>query len=364
MKVAVIGDMHLGVKAGNQDFLDFQFYWLEECLKKLQKMGIDTIIQTGDFFDVRQYMKLNVMHSVLVKFPTLLNKYKIIGWYTYAGNHDLFYRDSNGICSLELLKALNNPDGHDTDTKFYIYADKVGYINFKGKSFAFVPWLNKNNEKEFLAEINSNALDYVFGHFEMVGMPMIPGGAVCERGLQTKDFSKYKRVISGHFHTVSEHLNCTMVGTPYHLNWGDTADGDNRGFWVLDTDTDEFVLHKNEEHMTLFSVIEYDHEIKYDETYFAPYEGNLVKVIVKEKPDNKHYKKFTDLLSKAKLIDYKIIDTTIIEIEKVEISEEVLSLDTLSTMNAFIDGQSDEFNKPEVKTLAKDIYLEVLNANK
>jgi hypothetical protein len=151
-----------------------------------------------------------------------------------------------------------------------------------------------------------------------------------------------------------------MVGTPYHITWGDVQDGTNRGFWTIDTETDELTLHKNDEFMTLFSVIEYDKTVKYDEDYFAPYVGTIVKALVKDKDDPKHYKKFVDQLAKTKLIDYKIIDTTITEVEQVQISEEVLSLDTISAMKAFIEGQSDEINKDDVKRLAERIYMEAL----
>lgn len=362
-KIAVIGDMHLGIKAGNQYFLDFMFWWLEEALKKMQAQGVNTIIQTGDFFDTRAYIKLNVLHKVIHDFKPLLLKYGIKMWYTYAGNHDLFLRDSNEICSTDILELLWTDD----DIQFVVTKNHTMMIETAEPDFSkivLVPWINKNNEDHLLNGIPDDT-DYVFGHFDMIGMPMVPGGAFCEHGMEIKRFKKYKRVISGHFHTISSHLNCTMVGTPYHLNWGDTMDGNNRGFWVLDTDTDEFTLNKNDDHMTLFSVLEYDPKETYDEKFLAPYEGTLVKVIIKEKPEAKHYKKFLELLSKTKLIDYKIIDTTMVEIENVSISEEVLQLDTLTAMEAFIDGQKDDaFNKDSVKKLAKEIYLEALGGGK
>jgi DNA repair exonuclease SbcCD nuclease subunit len=356
-KVAVIGDMHFGVKNGNPDFLEFQLAWLEYCLQKLQAMGVTIIVQTGDMFDTRAHIKLNILHAVMNQLPALLNKYGIETWITYGGNHDMFYRDSNDICSLDILNFMNKPDS----VEFKVFTNTIGYELIGDKMFAFVPWVNKNNFEDLInVDLLQGPAEYVFGHFEIVGMPMIPG-VLCEHGVEPKDFKRFKRVISGHFHTVSKHLNCTMVGTPYHITWGDVQDGNNRGFWVLDTDTDDFELVKNDDHLTLFSVIEYDQKEKYDDESFKDYEGTIVKVLVKEKADPKHYKKFVDLLAKCKFLDYKIIDTTMVEIEKVEISEEVLSLDTLSAMNAFIDGQSDEMNKDAVKNLAKSIYMEAMS---
>lgn len=355
-KVAIIGDMHFGIKAGNAHFLAFQIWWLEEALKKMQAMGITTIIQTGDLFDTRQLIKLNVLNFFIKDFAPLLKKYGIQLWVTYGGNHDMFYRDSNEISSVDLLKLLS-----DDEISFEINTDHVGMMQWRGKTLAFMPWINKNNKVRLFEELSECKADYVFGHFELVGMPMIPG-VLCEHGIDPKELKNFKRVISGHFHTVSTHTNCTMVGTPYHLTWGDVQDGNNRGFWTLDLDTDELEIHRNEDHMTLFSVITYDPTEKYDQAWFKPYQGSLAKILVKEKPEAKHYKKFVEFLMKADMIDYKIIDTTTVEVEKVEISEETLSLDTLSAMNAYIDKQeNEEINKDSLKGLAKDIYMEAIN---
>lgn len=356
-KIAVIGDMHMGIKGGDKHFLEFQMAWLEYVLKKLESMGIDTIIQTGDFFDTRAHIKLNVLHKVLTWFPDVLRSHGIKDWIVYGGNHDMFYRDSNEVSSLEIFKVLH--EAHvDSCINFTVYDTDVGHLIFDGCKIAFVPWLNKNNEKRLLEDVAALRPDYVFGHFEMEGMPMIPGGAVCEHGLKVKDFKDYKRVISGHFHTISHQQNCTMVGSPYHLNWGDV--GDKRGFWILDTDKDTFELVENEEHMTMFSVIEYDPNLKYTDDSFEAYEGTIVKVLVKSKTDEKHYKKFTDILAKTKFLEYKVIDLSTVEIEKVQISEEVLQLDTATALSKYIDMQGDEVDKEPLKALAAEIYMETL----
>jgi DNA repair exonuclease SbcCD nuclease subunit len=356
MKIGIIGDMHWGVKNGNPDFLEFQKFWLEDALSRMQKLGIDTIIQTGDHFDTRAHIKLNVLHAMIHWFPDVLRNFGIKKWITYGGNHDMFYRDSNEICALDIFSLMN----HGLNDKFIIVKDKVEILNFGGVKLAIAPWINKNNNDRILSEIAKSKADYLFGHFEMIGMPMIPG-FLCDSGVDPKSFKDFKRVISGHFHTVSNSLNCTMVGTPYHITWGDVQDGDNRGFWTLDLDTDELVLHKNESNMTLFSVIEYDSNAKYEASTLKEYAGTIAKILVKEKPDAKHFKKFTDLLNGVGFIDFKIIDTTMVQIDKVEISEEALSLDTLSAMNAYIDAQGNDIKKDKVKSLAKQIYIEVLN---
>lgn len=358
--LGIFGDMHFGVKNGDPNFLDFQFEWFEEALKKLQAMGVTKIHQTGDLFDTRTHMRLNVMHAIITKFPQLLDKYGIEEFIIIAGNHDVFYRDNNAITSLELIDLLN---GDKHKVKFKTFTNDIGTIYINGKRLDFIPWLNKNNEERLLSEVSANKADYLFGHFEMVGMPMIPG-VLCEHGVEVDQFKDHKRVISGHFHTVSESKNVTMVGTPYHITWGDVQDGDNRGFWILDVDADTLVLHKNDEHMTLFSVIEYDPEAKYDDSSFDAYEGTICKILVKSKDDAKHYKKFITLINSVKFIDFKVIDTTMVVVDKVEISQETLSLDTITAMKSYIDGQGDDFDKVGVKALAEEIFMKVASNGK
>jgi len=178
--------MHFGIKAGNPFFLAFQIAWLEEMLKKCQAMGITVIVQTGDMFDTRAMIKLNVLHFFLNQFPQLLQKYGIEAWITYGGNHDMYYRDSNEICSLDIIESLGKWDVNFCNVEFKVFKEEVGYVKINNKMLAFVPWLNKNNYGQLMGQLKPEYIDYVFGHFELVGMPMIPG-VLCEHGIDPKE---------------------------------------------------------------------------------------------------------------------------------------------------------------------------------
>ena len=356
-KVAFCGDLHLGFKNGNAEFLSFQKEWLStHFLPYLKENKITTLIQTGDFFDIRKYMPLNVMDMVLNWLPEQLEKNGIKHLYAPSGNHDLYYRDTNTISSLDLLKTLNS-----TTLCVEVFKDEVGVAILGNKKFAFLPYLNKVPKDKLLDVLGGiKDVDYLVAHLDVVGSPMMVGH-VCEEGVELSVFNDYKRIISGNFHIPSTHKNLTYTGAPYQLSWGDVSDGLPRGFYVLDTDTDELDFIPNPEYMTLFSVITYDPEEKYTEKSFDVYEGSIVKVLVNKKTDEKHYKNFGKLLSSASFIDYKIIDTSTVELEKVEISEEVLSLNTISAISSYIDMQGDDINKAALKRLASEIYHEVSN---
>ena len=355
--VAICGDLHFGFKNGNQVFLDFQKEWLSDhFLPELNRRGITTLIQTGDFFDIRKYLPLNVMDMVLNWLPNQLKVNGITLLIVPSGNHDLYYRDSNTISSLDILKTLRT-ESMDVS----IYSEHVGVQYINDKRFAFLPYLNKVPKEKLLSELTSlKDIDYLIAHLDVVGAPMM-AGHVCEEGVDLSIFNDYKRIISGHFHIPSTHKNLTYTGAPYHLSWGDISDGLPRGFYILDTDTNHLELVPNPEYMTLFSVIEYNPEQAYKEESFKLQEGNIVKVIVKEKIDEKHYKQFCKVLSSTPFIDYKILDTSSVEVEKVEISESTLTLSTISAISSYIDLQGDVINKASLKRLASEIYNEVIN---
>lgn len=356
-RVAICGDLHFGFKNGNSYFLEYQKEWLScHFLPELKKQGISVLIQTGDFFDIRKHMPLNVMDMVLNWLPDQLKKNGITSLIAPSGNHDLYYRDTNSISSLDILKTLTT-----NDLSVDVYSENVGVKYIHGKRFAFLPYLNKVPKQKLLDELTElKDIDYLIAHLDVIGSLMMVGH-VCEDGVELSSFNDYRRIISGHFHIPSEHRNLTYTGAPYQLSWGDVSDGLPRGFYVLNTDTDALEFIPNPEYMTLFSVIEYDPNEKYKDDSFSLYQGNIVKVLVKEKKDEKHFKQFCKILSTTSFIDYKIIDSSSVEIEKVEISEEVLSLNTISAIACFIDKQPDDINKTALKKLASEIYHEVNN---
>lgn len=353
MKLALLGDLHFGIRSGDQNFLDFQKTWISShFLPYCQDKGIDTIFQSGDWFDTRSHIKLNVLHEHLHWLKPELKKYGIRRVIVIAGNHDTFYRDNNNVASIDLLTLLS-----DNDIEFRIIKNEYQSIGM----FGFVPWLNKNNQELILSQIaNEKVARYLIGHFDMVGMPMYRG-IIADHGLDPEIFKRFTRVFSGHYHTVSSYKNIQYLGTPYHLTWMDYPDSTERGFWVLDTSDDSLEFIKNEEHMTMFAEIEYDPKEKYDEKTFEPFTGNLVKVYVNENPDEKHYKKFCALLSKAPFLDYKIIDTTKVIVEKVSISEKALKVSTLSAITEYVDKQDTTVDKTKVKEIAKSIYIEAMS---
>ena len=356
MRVALIGDTHFGVRSGDRHFLEFQKQWFDQIFfPYIIANDITTVIQTGDFFDNRQYIKLNIIHEMLEWFIPKIDALGI-KWYSIVGNHDCFYRDNNSIHAQELLRKASKFDS------FTIADEWCEYLDTGDRTFVLVPWINKNNQESILRQINKSEDDYAVGHFELNGFPMYKG-VLSTHGMNPDFLDKFNIAISGHYHTVSQHKNIQYIGTPYHLTWSDVVDGTDRGFWVLDTETDKMEIINNPEWATLFSVIEYDPALAYDESFFKPFEGNIAKIVINKVEDEKHKKKFLQLVSATGFIDYKTIDNTSVKVSSVDIKIDTKSnvKSLIENVNEYIDGQETEVDKNNVKHLANKVYLEVMN---
>lgn len=351
MKIAILGDTHFGVKNGDRHFLEFQKYWFEnQFFPELEKRDIKQVIQLGDWFDNRLHIKLNVLNEMLNWFPELVQKHDI-QWLSLAGNHDLLYKNNNNVCSQDFLC-------HVLPDNFYVVKNTPLKTKF---GVSIIPWINENNYEEIMSFVDKDDNPYICGHFEFANFPMYKG-VLSEHGMSASLFSKYKKVFSGHYHTISDHTNVLYVGTPYHLTWADYPDGTNRGFFVFDTDTGVYELVKNEEHQTLFCVMEYDGSEKYDEEFFDPYVGSIMKIVVNTIEDDKHFKKFEKLLDKIDFIDYRVINNSIVKNDNVVITQEVLALDTLSSMHTYISSKYEDVDLVSgVKDLATKSYNKVNN---
>ena len=64
MKIALIGDMHIGARNSNTVMANHQIRFFEEqVFPYMLENDIDTIIQTGDLFDQRKYSNHIVLHE-------------------------------------------------------------------------------------------------------------------------------------------------------------------------------------------------------------------------------------------------------------------------------------------------------------
>lgn len=326
-QVIVLGDLHFGVRKGEDNFLNYQINYLRSVYEFARDNGIDTIFQTGDFFDVRQHINTKVLHRIQEFYETISDW--CIKTYCIVGNHDIFYRDSNHVNSISKLQEIF-PD------QFYVVVENEQLV-FGDKTILFLSWINKNNIENQLKAVNDSFCDYVFGHLELNDFAMYKNN-MAKSGMNRNLFSRFERVISGHYHTISEIDNVLYVGTPYHLTWADFPDGNDRGFWIWDLDDNDVEIVRNE--TSLFDVFYYDKDIKYDESDVSHLEGKVVEIIVEDQGDTKKFNQFKKLVASIKTIqcDYSYSKTAIgKESEKIVIDESKFRLDFANVLEDYID---------------------------
>lgn len=232
MKVALISDLHFGVKQSDSTFQKSQLSFFEKQLvEELKLRSIDTIFVLGDVFDTRQSVNVQTSNVVLHLFKDIFEDFNV---HMIVGNHDLYYKNTTSVNSLKQLDLLPNVAVYETPQK----------MEFGGHSVTFLPWIT--DYKSFTGTEQS---EYCFAHLDVAGF-MMDKINMCSEGISIKQLAdNYKHVYTGHFHTRSKKkigdCDITYIGSPYQLTRIDI--GQDRGCTILDLDTNTTELIVNTE---------------------------------------------------------------------------------------------------------------------
>lgn len=319
-------------------FLEKQFF--PECAKQ----NVEYIIINGDVFDNRKNLNIYILNQFIDRFMGLVRTYRI-PVIIIPGNHDTFFKNRNDVNSLKFI-----------DSEYICVVDKPVEVSFDGLNTLLVPWINSTNYDEFVGEIKQSKADWVFGHFEIVGMKMYKS-STCDHGMDADLFKGFDRVISGHFHHRNTVGNITYIGAAGYYDWQDY--NDERGYAIIDTSTRHIAYFNNE--YCLFERIHYDDTVcDYRTLDLTPLTGKLVQLVVVKKTDEGM---FTDLLAKIKdtdTVDFKIIDETIKELNEVDNEKVDMTESTLDIIGLYLD-EADlvGVESAGVMDLAREVYREV-----
>lgn len=318
MKIGMIGDGHIGARGGNPHVRQFiANYFRNYLFPKFKELGISHYIQSGDITDKRSSISAFDMDYLLSDFIPLHIEYGMTAD-ILTGNHDIALRDSNRISWANIISRLS-----EGFIESYQSPKDITIGNEPGQDvkICMLPWINTENYEETLKHIEASDATIAIGHLELSGFPMYRNSICDESPFELPNLNKFEKVISGHFHTASTAGNVQYLGTPYHLTWQDFPD--LRGFYVYDTITKQLEFYPNPEELTLFKVFEYSWEaceadsalrVKVKEPSYLESEfglkGSIVKVIVKDRGNAKHYADFCNALRRCDLVDYNVIDHT------------------------------------------------------
>jgi len=345
MKIAILGDLHIGVKNSNDSMMFHQRRFFEFFFDYLEKNGITTVFQLGDMFDQRRQINLKALRFAQdVIFDKISEKN--LDFHTLVGNHDIYYRetldiDSGGL----LLKPYKNIHVHKSPETVELY----------GKTFDFIPWICESNRDECLTYIKNSKSNYCFGHFEINGFLMM--GIEMTTGLSQNLFANYESVFSGHFHNKSRKNNILYTGTPYELNWGDAMD--KKGFYVLDVDTGETEFIETP--YKAYFYVRYD-EVNhyYTDVQKLDLENTFVKVIVKSKIEPFRYEMFLKAIGDKKPFEVRIIDENVMELTEDSESGNINISDITELIKSYIRSQEgiDDDSKEKLCAFMMGLYTE------
>ncbi len=343
-------DLHFGARNDNQKVAAFQKKFYDDVFfPYIDEHNIKTVVNLGDTFDRRKFISYTSLKSAKEMFFDPLRD-RQIPMYTIVGNHDITYKNTLDINSINLLL-----DGYDNITEY----SSPKEVNIGGLDILFVPWICKDNEEETWRLINETSCQVCFGHLELTGFQMYKGMPNYE-GCNPKAFEKFDQVFSGHFHHRSTTGNVTYLGTAYELTW--SCFEDQKGFHTYNTETRELTFIPNQS--TMFNKIFYDDtKMTYEDVSAADYSAlkdTYIKLVIKEKNNPVLFDQLIGEIEDVNPIHLQVVEDHLyldLEDDDTIVDE---AEDTLSILDGYIEGLDIKTNKKELKYLMHNLYNEAL----
>lgn len=233
MKIALIADLHFGIKKGDVTFMESQKkFFTEQLVPELNEQGINTLWILGDVFDTRQQINTNIIYNVIDLFKNTLKDFDVR---ILVGNHDMYLTTDTEINSLKILDLLPNVTVYEKPTDVII----------DNKRILVLPWITDYTTAD---QLITKKYDYCFCHADIIGFDQ-GGGRLSENGLKAKTLlDKIQWVYSGHYHNgvkreYEGNQTITYAGAPYQLTRID-RDG-IRGYHIIDIPTGVDTLVEN-----------------------------------------------------------------------------------------------------------------------
>lgn len=352
MKIAIVTDMHIGVRGDSNIFQNHQEkFFMEVFFPYLDEHGIDTVFDLGDTFDRRKFINYVSLQRGKKYFFDQLAK-RNINYHALVGNHTTYYTNTNEVNSMNLL--LREYDN------FHIYEHSPEEITFGSTKFLMLPWISKANAEECMKAVQESTAHVLMGHLEVQGFEMMKG-QLCTHGMNMDVFKGFESVYSGHFHHPSRYRNIEYLGAPYEMTWSDYQG--KRGFNVFDTETREVTRVLNPNY--IFYKLDYDDtDMTIDDIAnldVSMLKDTYIKVVVKNRTNPYIYDMFMSRLSDSGAADVKAIDDAL-NLEAAGV-DEILdeTKDTKDILHDYIDSLETTIEKPKIKKLIDDLYIEALN---
>ena len=328
MKIAMFTDPHFGEHNNsiehNELLIEFINWMLDEC----DNHSVDRVMCLGDYFHTRNKLDVLTINYGIYGVELIKSRYDDVKF--LKGNHDLYYKNSNDVSSMNILKPyVDVVDGIEVESD-------TGIINTAWISSAEM-W------DELVNKSKENSAKYIFGHFEFTNFWM-NNNYKMEYGHSHKSLSHVDRVFTGHYHNRQHTDNVVYVGTPFPFNYSDVNDP-MRGFCILDTETGEYEFINS----GMNNILEIDYKDFLE--VGIPDNTSQIRVRIDEEVEESVYNSVQFKLNEIGLNDYKIEYTP----QKIKsYIEEDMSIDEVENIDQFVldfldNSSSDDFDKEILK---------------
>ena len=355
MKIALLNDVHFGCRNNSEVFhKEHIFRFFEEVFFDYLKRhdDIKDVFILGDFVENRKVINIQTIKWIQDYFFEPCKKLNL-KLHALAGNHDCFYREQNHVnVYQELWKD-----------KFETIVDNSA---ISWNNIDVIPWINTNNLHTIADFIESSHNKYAFGHFNISGAVMFKN-VISSSGMPLSVFSRYKKVLTGHFHEKSTIGNIEYLGNQYDTNWSEYCpDGKYKGFHVFDTDTGtlEFIKNPDKCHVRIV----YDDSLESSNPDDYDVRSKIVKVIIKNKKSPGYFQRFIENLEKQNYMSLITTDEYVVSFDRSN-DNEIQNLDIKNEEELIVDYinndiVSDSIDKKRLLQKTMELYKKAKEVQK
>lgn len=353
MKVAIINDIHWGVRNNSEFFLDrYVEFFRDTFFPALDERQIDTVWILGDTFDDRRELNPRTLAYAREHLfdPLQARGIKVVIIY---GNHDVYFKNTNAVNTIDLLGSIY-PNVHVVKTH--------EVLNFDGTDVGFISWINNENLNDSLEWMSTVQAPILCGHFEIKTFQMTKG-QVCEHGFDKSTFTRFERVISGHFHVASDDGRIFYPSNPFQTNWGDY--GLEKGFRIFDTRTREFEFVRNP--VDLYEKFWFNEATNVLEFDYSTLANKHVRVYVDQFPapgvQNRVHLFLEELTKHAHQVVLEEVAEDMSHFDKLKAGDTFDNADTAQVVQAYIDETVQEgsvLEKARLNQVFMSLYEEAL----
>ena len=345
MKLAVLNDTHCGVRNSSDIFLKYQERFFGEVFfPYLKENNITQILHLGDYYDHRKFVNFKALNDNRKVFLEPMRDLGIT-MDIIPGNHDVYYKNTNQLCSLKELL------GYFTSNVNILMEPTV--LDYDGLKIGCLPWINAENSERYLSWLQNVKCDWIGAHLELSGFDMMRG-IKSPHGMSSDLFKRFEVVMSGHFHTKSSKDNIYYLGSQMEFTWADA--GDPKHFHIIDTETRVLTPVRNP--LTMFTKIFYDDTKGVPQINKESLEDHFVKVVVVNKTDPFKFDKFIDAIQQIKVHELKIAETFDEFIGANVLDDNISVEDTTELLDSYIEAVETDLDKDRMKTTMRSLYVE------